>query len=641
MQEYTSRKLLYGLRVLCLLAAMWGSTLSAQTFVGQMSGSWWDPARSGEGQLITFETAAGRNVAFFAYFTYSSTGQASWLVGNADYQTGAASISIPVVTGSGARFGTAFKASDAQFTPAGTAVLEYVNCTQIRLRYTGADSLTLNLVRLIGPLNGVACPNAPPQASSAMDLQLRPLIQAAGLTGNPTAGRTLPAIADPIPQLGKLLFFSKALSANRDTACASCHHPSLGGADGISLSVGTGAVTPELVGVGRRLSSGTIAVGRNANTFFNVGLYDAGLFWDSRVESLGKFAQRNGAGSGIRTPDSPVGIADSRAGPTLPAAQARFPIVGAAEMRGGGFPGMSDDQVRNHVAARLGNYGAGVGQLDPGQWLARFRTAFNSNGSAEQLITFDNIMLAIAEFQRSATFVDTPWSRYVRGDNGAIGESAKQGAVLFYRNAADGGAQCAQCHKGDFFTDERHHALGFPQVGPGMGDGTPSNDDFGRGRQTQSDSDRYRFRTPSLLNVELTAPYGHAGAYRNLDTVFAHYVVPDDIIAGYLANRDWCRLPQFTGTGNCASSFADVSRNTQAAMAKMRAVRTATPSDAMPVVDPARVPPDTAPHMIAFLSTLTDPCLKDRACYGRWIPNASEAPDSLQLNAVDSTGRPL
>ena len=151
--------------------------------------------------------------------------------------------------------------------------------------------------------------------------------------------------------------------------------------------------------------------------------------------------------------------------------------------------------------------------------------------------------------------------------------------------------------------------------------------------------DRYRYRTPSLLNVELTAPYGHAGAYRDLDTVFAHYIVPNDIVAGYLANRDWCRLPQFTG--NCTSTFADVSRNTQVAMAKMQAVRVGTPTDAMPVVDPIRVPPETSPQMTAFLRTLTDPCLKDRACFGRWIPNASEAPDGHQLNAIDSAGRPL
>jgi cytochrome c peroxidase len=45
--------------------------------------------------------------------------------------------------------------------------------------------------------------------------------------------------------------------------------------------------------------------------------------------------------------------------------------------------------------------------------------------------------------------------------------------------------------------------------------------------------------------------------------------------------------------------------------------------------------------MVAFLTSLTDPCLKDRACFGRWIPAPSEAPDGHQLDAVDASGAPL
>jgi cytochrome c peroxidase len=45
--------------------------------------------------------------------------------------------------------------------------------------------------------------------------------------------------------------------------------------------------------------------------------------------------------------------------------------------------------------------------------------------------------------------------------------------------------------------------------------------------------------------------------------------------------------------------------------------------------------------VVAFLKTLTDPCLKDPACYGRWIPEPEQAPDGLQLNAIDGDGAPL
>ena len=84
----------------------------------------------------------------------------------------------------------------------------------------------------------------PPNCTTPVDLDgmLRPILAAQGLTGDPTTGRNLPDISDPLAQLGKKLFFSKSLSGDLDVACASCHHPALGGADGLSLPVGVGAV---------------------------------------------------------------------------------------------------------------------------------------------------------------------------------------------------------------------------------------------------------------------------------------------------------------------------------------------------------------------------------------------------------------
>jgi cytochrome c peroxidase len=308
-------------------------------------------------------------------------------------------------------------------------------------------------------------------------------------------------------------------------------------------------------------------------------------------------------------------------------------------MRGNLEPAMTGAEIRDHLAARLGNHGGGTGLLASSQWLERFRTAFRSSGSAQELITFDNIALALAEYERSATFTDTPWNRYVRGDDTAISAQAKEGALMFLRTAAEGGAACAQCHTGDTFTDERHHALGFPQIGAGKGDGTSGRDDFGRGRESSLESDRYRFRTPSLLNVELTAPYGHAGTYGDLETVFGHYVVPDIIVGDYLSGAQWCLLPQFQGISDCATIFPAAADLTRTALAKMKADRIAQPTDSMPVID--SVPQSATGPMVQFLQTLTDPCLKNRACFGRWIPGTDEAPDAHQLNAVDAAGRQL
>ena len=622
--------------MLCLACGM----AAAQTFSGALSGSWWDPARSGEGQFITFETVGTRNVAYFAWFTYSATGGASWLVGNADYTPGATSITIPVFTGAGARFGDAFRPGDVQIAAAGNVVLQYVTCTQMRMSYSGAQSFSLTLSRLVGPLAGVPCATAAPTAT---DNALRPLLSSASQTGDARAGRRIPSIDEPLPQLGKLLFFSKALSGNLDTACASCHHPALAGADGLSLSIGTGAANPNLLGAGRALAAGGFSTSRNTNTFFNVALWDSFLFWDGRVESIGKIRFGNGANSGIRTPDSVIGVSDPLAGASLPAAQARFPIVSPSEMKGANaFAGMSDNGVRSHLAARIGDYGTGAGTLRASQWLQRFRTAFASpGGTAQQLITIENITLAIAEYQRSATFTDTPWARYVRGDNGAIGESAKQGALVFFRTVEQGGANCTLCHRGDAFTDERFRAVGFPQIGPGFNDGGNPADDFGRARTSGRPDERYLWRTPSLLNVELTAPYGHAGAYADLTTAVNHYFQPDVTVEGFLSGRAWCSLAQFAASPGCAASAADVERNSRAALDKMKAVRTQAPTDSMPTPDLVRIPATAVALVVEFLRAQTDPCLRERACFSRWVPTAAEAPDEHQLHAVNSAGNPL
>ncbi len=138
----------------------------AQTFTGAMSGSWWDASRGGEGQFVTFESVGTRNVVYLAYFTYTADGRATWHVGNVDYNAGATSISIPLMSGSGARFGNAFNAGDVRVASTGTATLEFVSCKQMRMRHSAMEGVTLNLTRLVGPLAGAGCGDMPPAAAS-------------------------------------------------------------------------------------------------------------------------------------------------------------------------------------------------------------------------------------------------------------------------------------------------------------------------------------------------------------------------------------------------------------------------------------------------------------------------------------------
>ena len=486
---------------------------------------------------------------------------------------------------------------------------------------------------------GDKSPPPPPPPPPSLDSQLRTVIASKGLTGDPTAGRSLPSINDPLAQLGKLLFFSKSLSGDMDVACASCHHPTLGGGDGLALPVGTGALDPDVVGPGRERPDGLPNVGRHSQSVFNTGLYDDSMFWDGRVESIGKDAGQNGTGSGIRTPESALNTADTLvpAGSSLLAAQARFPVTIAEEMLGTFMPGADPEDVRKRLAERIGDYGAGAGELANNNWLAEFQTAFASAEPAEQLITFDNIALALAEYQRSMVFVDNPWNAYVQGDNTAISEQAKEGALLFYGDL-NPGLECDQCHGGDFFTDERQTITGFPQIGPGKGDATTGDGDFGREQQSGDSAHRFMFRNPTLLNVAVTGPYTHAGVYDIRDAT-GHYFIPDVVFDQTLPAGSVCAVPQFADHSDCATLFPNVVANSNAALNAVINQRTIDPTLTFP--DLFFSPVTDGPPVLAFLEALTDPCTQDRACLAAWIPDPSEAPDDNQLNAVDINGNAL
>lgn len=615
-------------------------TVLSNGLSGIHSGAWYDPARAGEGQFFALEQRQDRTVAIVYYFTYDDEGRPDWRVGSVDIDPSAETdrIRIPLVSGAGARFGSAFDPDDVVLSPSGAVMLDPTGCDAFRLRLHAEQTFGLNLQRLGGGLADLPCPIDPAEPD-ARDQELAGLIDDFDLTGDPSAGRTLPGIDAPLAQLGRSLFFSKRLGAELDAACASCHHPSLGGADGLALSIGTGAEDPDVLGPGRRRPDGEIRMHRNTPTFFNTGLFDRGLFWDSRVESLSGEPGANGSVGGIRTPATALGQADPDAGPNLLAAQARFPVGAPDEMRGDALPGQPLDEVHAWLAGRLGDHGAGQGLLPPGRWLERFQEAFDSDAPAEDLITFENIALALGEYQRSAVFVETPWSQYVRGDLEAIDDQAKRGALLFLNDTDQGGMGCARCHSGDLFTDLEHRRVGFPQVGPGFGDGDGS--DFGRIRETGVDTDLHAFRTPSLLNIARTAPYGHSGMYASLGNIMGHYFNPDGTVFSQMFNRSWCSIAPFDTQPDCGQDFDVALANSRASLADMTFDRENRPELSMPPMPLDVTSQADFDAVVAFLESLTDPCLLDRACYGRWTPAPDDAPDEQQLNAVDGNGNPL
>ena len=333
--------------------------------------------------------------------------------------------------------------------------------------------------------------------------------------------------------LGQMLFFDRILSGNGDTSCASCHHPLFGTGDELALPVGTGPENPGELSLFRIKGEGREFIPRNAPELFNRGAPQwHSQFWDGRVA-----VDYNGF-------SSPAGELLPDGLDSVLAVQAMFPVTSRDEMRGTAADGgVSFDYdgvtVVNNIAeienddllliwstltARL---------LSIPEYRSLFAAAYDVEDSdLESEIGFQHAANAIAAFEIAAfSFSDSPWDRYLAGDNGALTTKQKVGALLFYE-----GAGCSNCHSGTLMTDQSHHNLLVPEIGPGKVAGMHA--DPGVSLITGKASDDYCFRTPPLRNVAATGPWFHNGAYNNLRDVIRHHANPT---RGFLAyNPEEC-----------------------------------------------------------------------------------------------------
>ena len=138
-------------------------------------------------------------------------------------------------------------------------------------------------------------------------------------------------------------------------------------------------------------------------------------------------------------------------------------------------------------------------------YLRLFQDAFDSEP------TLEGVGQAIASFERTLLSGSTPFDRYEwNGEKNALGESAIRGLALFR-----GKTRCSTCHIGTNFTDEKFHNLG-----AGEGEG---QEDPGLAQVTKNSTDFGKFKTPTLRNITLTAPYMHDGSLTTLEDVIAFY----------------------------------------------------------------------------------------------------------------------
>lgn len=271
-------------------------------------------------------------------------------------------------------------------------------------------------------------------------------------------------ITDAGATLGRVLFWDNELSANRTLACASCHVDVAGFADSVALSEGfDGGLT-----------------GRKSMPLVNVAYYGPGrMFWDERAATLED--------------------------------QVLLPIQDDVEM------GLTVDELVQRVE-------------DAPYYAPLFLDAF---GDTE--VTEDRIADALAQLVRSMVSFDSAWDAgvVITGDPLApfpnfTPQQNRGKAIFFGRHEPGAGPLCAGCH----LPPSAGRQPGAPPPPPSAGifympgprvNGLDDPEDLGIFESTGRPGDRHRFKSPTLRNVELRAPYFHDGRFETLEEVVRFY----------------------------------------------------------------------------------------------------------------------
>ena len=262
-------------------------------------------------------------------------------------------------------------------------------------------------------------------------------------------------------ELGRYLFYDARMSVNGKASCATCHKQELAFTDGRAVSAGATG----------QLHS------RSAMSLVNAA-YSAALTWsDPEMKNLED--------------------------------QALVPMFG-------------DHPVE--LGLREGDGLAPMVRSDA-RYQALFERAFPAD---EDRFTVKNAAKALASFERSIISARSPYDRYhYGGDDSAVSDSAKRGEILFFNQRLS----CFRCHGGFNFSDAtvsesnvrreiEFHNTGLYNIAGGLSYPPPN---VGAFEHSKKAADIGKFKTPTLRNIAITAPYMHDGSIATLEGVIDHY----------------------------------------------------------------------------------------------------------------------
>jgi cytochrome c peroxidase len=294
--------------------------------------------------------------------------------------------------------------------------------------------------------------------------------QTAGFAWNKPAWAPTPNVPADNPmsaakvQLGRRLFYDRRLSSDNTMSCATCHQQALAFSDGQRIHPGV---------------SGDLGI-RNPMTLTNVA-YLPSYTW---------------------------------ANPTLTTLEKQLLI-----------PLFGDHPIEMDMAGHETELVATL-QHDP-RYPAMFQASFpEANGQ----VSLATIAKALAAFERTLLSFNSPYDRFKHGDANALSPAAQRGEALFFGERLE----CYHCHGGVDFTDNhQQQGQAFPETGfhnTGLynedGNGAYKPWDHGLRDITLNAADEGAFRTPTLRNIAVTAPYMHDGSIQTLAEVIRdHYAV--------------------------------------------------------------------------------------------------------------------
>lgn len=339
--------------------------------------------------------------------------------------------------------------------------------------------------------------------------------------GDPDPGPPFPPLQPPLAPagnpvtaakayLGKTLFWDEQLSSTKTVSCGTCHRPAEGGSDPrTSASTRNPGpdqtfATPDDIfgspGVPVNFSNGNYGssnnyglglqvTGRKSPSYLNAGYSDLGLFWDGRATDAFRDPITNtillGSNASLESQSVGPPLSDSEMGHT-----------------GRDWPQVAARITASKPLALAHDIPVGLSAwIDGRTYPELFEEAF---GTPE--ITAARIALAIGTHERTLFTDRTPLHRYT-ANIGTLTTQEADGLDFFLA------AQCNFCHGGSLLSDRAFHNISV----------RPPAEDLGRGGITGNPGDNAKFKTPSLLNLELRAPFMHNGRFATVEDVVEFY----------------------------------------------------------------------------------------------------------------------